>query len=69
MRLPRQLDLPGTGQPSDRMVDAYRDAVLYLDAVGLLAAPRIAEMQIMWRRGGADRDLVCAIASGWEVSA
>jgi hypothetical protein len=39
------------------MVDGYRAAVLHLRAHGLLAAPDIAAMQALWRRGGDDRQL------------
>jgi hypothetical protein len=57
------------GGPSERLVDGYRDAVQHLDAAGLLAAPRIPEMQIMWRRGGDDQRLAREIAERWELAA
>jgi hypothetical protein len=56
-------------QPCDRMLDAYRDAVLTLSAAGMTPAPFLPEMQRLWRRGGADGDLVRAVASRWEVAA
>ena len=55
--------------PSERMVDAYREAVLTISAVGMTPAPFLPEMRIMWRRGGTDRDLVRTIATRWEVAA
>ena len=54
--------------PAD-MVDAYRNTVLHLRDYGLLAAPRIPEMRLLWRSGGTDRELVQAVASRWEVAA
>lgn len=57
------------GGPSERMVDGYRDAVLHLDALGLLAAPRIPEMRVMWARGGDSQRLVREIAERWELAA
>jgi hypothetical protein len=59
----------GEGPPSERMVDGYRDAILHLDANGLLAAPLLPELQIMWRRGGTDRQLAVHIAERWELAA
>lgn len=55
-------------RPGEREVDGYRDAVLHLDADGLLAAPRLAELGAMWRRGGADQRLAVHIAERWELS-
>ena len=54
--------------PSDQMIDAYRNAVLHLRHCGLLAAPRVAEMQALWRRGGEDRRLAADIAARWELA-
>ncbi len=54
---------------TEKMVDGYRDAALHLAAHGLLAAPRIPEMRTLWKRGGDDQRLVCAIAERWEVAA
>jgi hypothetical protein len=65
-RDPRCRDNP---EPSERMVDGYRDAVRHLQANGLPPAPFLPEMRIMWRRGGDDRRLASAIARCWEVAA
>ncbi len=54
--------------PTDRMVDGYRDAVLLLDSLGLPPAPRLPEMRALWRRGGADRELVASVTSRWVVA-
>lgn len=43
--------------PSRQWIDGYRDAALHLRRLGLLPAPLIPEMQVLWRRGGADRRL------------
>jgi hypothetical protein len=42
---------------TETMVDGYRDAVLHLRHLGLLAAPLQPEVQMLWRRGGDDRRL------------
>jgi hypothetical protein len=55
-------------QPSERMVDAYRDAALTISAVGLTPALFVPEGRALWRRGRADRDLVRAISSRWEAA-
>jgi hypothetical protein len=53
---------------SDCMVDAYRDTVLHLRQCGLLAAPRLPEMQVLWRRSPEERRLVSEIAERWELA-
>jgi len=53
-------------QVTEQYVDGYRDAVLHLDAHGLLAAPLIPEMRALWRRSDDDRRLVRQIAERWE---
>lgn len=57
------------GEPSERLVDGYRDALVHLDLLGLTAAPRIPEMRALWRRGGADRLIVTHVAKRWEMAA
>jgi hypothetical protein len=54
---------------SDVELDAYRDTALMLLSVGLTPAPNLPAMRMLWRRGGADRDLVSQISSRWEVAA
>jgi hypothetical protein len=54
---------------SERQVDAYREAALTLLALGYAPAPNIPVMRVLWRRNGADRDLVRAISQRWEVAA
>jgi hypothetical protein len=54
--------------PSDQMIDAYRDTVLHLRHCGLLAAPRLPEMRVLWRCGSEDRRLVSEIAERWELA-
>lgn len=54
---------------TDQDVDGYRDAAQHLLACGLTPAPDLIAMRVMWRRGGADRDLVRAIAERWETAA
>ncbi|SBS73709.1 conserved hypothetical protein [uncultured Mycobacterium sp.] len=56
-------------EPTERMVDGYRDAVEHLGILGLTAAPRIPEMRVLWRRGGDDQRLVRMLAERWEVAA
>lgn len=57
------------GEPTEKAVDGYAAAVDHLNSCGLAAAPNIAAMRVMWRRGGDDRQLVRDIASRWGVSA
>lgn len=59
-----------TGDPtSERMADAYKDAVAHLGLLGLTAAPRVDEMRQLWRRGGAYQRLVRTVAERWEIAA
>jgi hypothetical protein len=54
---------------TEKMITGYREAALHLAAYGLLAAPRVPEMRVMWRRGGDDQRLVRGIAEQWEMAA
>ncbi|TMS51021.1 hypothetical protein E0T84_21485 [Mycobacterium sp. DBP42] len=54
---------------TDQYIDGYRDAAQHLMVQGLTPAPNLPAMRGLWRRGGADRDLVRAIAERWEVGA
>lgn len=56
-------------EPSERLVDGYRDAVAHLGFLGLTAAPRIPEMRALWRRGGDDQRVVRMLAERWEIAA
>jgi hypothetical protein len=42
---------------TENMATGYKAAVLHLRSLGVLPAPLIPEMQALWRRGGADRQL------------
>lgn len=53
---------------TERHVDAYRDAVLHLLDNGMMPAPDIQAMRVMWRRGGRERHIVSEIASSWEAA-
>lgn len=53
---------------SDRIVDSYHDTVMHLRACGLLAAPRLPEMRVLWRRGDVERRLVTEISEKWELA-
>ena len=44
-------------QPSEQLIDGYRDAVEHLLALDLGPHPFIPELRALWRRGGTDRAL------------
>jgi hypothetical protein len=53
----------------DHMADAYLATALHLRACGLLPAPNVPAMQVLWRRRSpADRRLVSEIAQRWELA-
>ena len=54
---------------TDQYIDGFRDAALHLLASGMTPAPNLDAMRALWRRGGAERDLVRAIAERWEIAA
>ena len=54
---------------TDRYIDGFRDAAKHLLASGMTPAPDLTAMRALWRRGGAERDLVRAIAERWEIAA
>jgi hypothetical protein len=54
---------------SEGQVDAYRAAALTLLGQGYTPAPNIPVMRVLWRRDGADRDLVQWISQQWQVTA
>ena len=51
-----------------KQVDAYRDTVLHLRSLGLLAAPNLPAMRAMWARSPQDRRLVSGISQQWELA-
>ena len=54
---------------TDHGVDAYRAAALALIEAGCCPAPNIDALRALWRRGGADRELVLEISQRWVVAA
>ncbi len=54
--------------PSDRMIDGYRDALAHLDYHGLIGAPILPELRLLWQRGGSDRRVAQAVAQCWELA-
>lgn len=58
-----------SAEPSDRAIDAYRDAALSLLEVGLPPAPNLKCMRALWRRGGPDQRLAIRISEIWQVAA
>lgn len=57
-----------TDESTGQYIDGYRDAAQHLMVQGLTPAPNLPAMRGLWRRGGADRDLVRGIAERWEVA-
>ena len=55
-------------QPSERMVDAYRDAASSLLTAGLTPAAFVPEMRQLWRRDAEQRKLARLIAERWQVA-
>ncbi len=56
-------------EPSSRQVDGYRDAIVHLAGLQLLAAPSLPALRAMWCRGGTDRRLAADISRRWELAA
>ena len=56
-------------QSPERNADGYHAAAQHLLAAGLLPAPNIPAMRLMWRRGAEQRRLSQLIAERWEVAA
>jgi len=54
---------------SEAYVDGYRDAARHLLAQGLLPAPNVPAMRVMWGRRGADQRLARTLAESWQVVA
>jgi len=63
----RCYDAP-SGSP-ERNADGYYATAQHLRAAGLLPAPNVPAMRLMWRRDAEQRELVRLIAERWEVSA
>jgi hypothetical protein len=55
-------------EPSEQDVDGYCAAATLLIGMGLLPAPNVPAMRVMWRRAE-QRDLARYIAERWEVAA
>lgn len=54
-------------KPSQKRIDAYRDAVEHLARHNLGAAALTAECRALWRNGGADRDLAESVVRRWTT--
>lgn len=54
-------------EPSERMVDAYADAVASILDAGMTPAPFLPELRTMWRRGGMDRRLARTLSERWAI--
>jgi hypothetical protein len=59
----RHYDSPAS---PERNADGYLATVRHLAAAGLLPAPNVPAMRIMWRRDAEQRELVRFIAERWE---
>ncbi len=55
--------------PTEHADDAWQAAAATLLRLGLPPAPDVAVMRRLWRRGGAHRRLVAAVAERWELAA
>lgn len=55
-------------EPSEQSANGYSDAAQHLLALGLLPAPNVPAMRMLWRRGGDERSLVGRISERWEVA-
>lgn len=66
---PWRCDCGDHNEATEKYADGYRDAAVHLLTSGLTPAPSVPAMRILWRRGGADRELVSTIAQRWEVTA
>ena len=53
--------------PSQKRIDAYRDAIGHLAAEGLLAAALAPELRQLWRRGGSDRQVAENVVRRWAA--
>jgi hypothetical protein len=53
----------------ERNAAGYYAAAQHLLAAGLLPAPNVPAMRLMWRRDAEQRELVRYIAERWEVAA
>jgi hypothetical protein len=56
-------------EPSERAADGYYATARHLLAAGMLPAPNVPAMRLMWRRDVEQRELARYIAERWEVSA
>jgi hypothetical protein len=54
---------------TERHVDGYVSAVLHLLDKGLMPAPNLPAMRLMYRRGGRDRRIASEIAERWGTAA
>jgi hypothetical protein len=55
--------------PSEHATDGYCAAAAHLIGMGLLPAPDLGAMRLMWRRDSEQRRLSRYIAERWEVAA
>ena len=55
--------------PSERTADGYYAAAAHLIGLGLLPAPDLGAMRILWRRDTEQRNLARQIAECWQVVA
>ena len=56
-------------EPSERTAEGYYATAQHLLAAGLLPAPNVPAMRVMWRRDVEQRELARLIADHWQVSA
>src|SRR6202022_2063756 len=54
---------------AEEYVDGWRDAALHLLDHGLLPAPNVKAMRVLWGRRGSDQRLARHIAERWETAA
>jgi len=55
--------------PSERTADGYYAAAAHLIGMGLLPAPDLGAMRILWRRDTEQRNLARHIAERWAIAA
>lgn len=53
-------------RPTPKRVEAYAEAVRWLDRLGAPAAPLCPELDALRRRGGASRELAEAVLRRWQ---
>lgn len=53
-------------RPTPKRVDAYAEAVRWLDSLGAPAAPLRPELDALRRRGGTQRELAASVLRRWE---